>query len=146
MTRPEVFMKILFPILSVLFAFSATGFGADAADVSHADMVAAVMDKSAFIVDVNGAESYAAGHVPGAVSFDADDFQSKVPKDLSTPCIAYCGGPGCGAWQAAAKKLTELGFTNIKHYSLGIKGWKDSGEAVEKVAAKEGEKKLGGAL
>jgi rhodanese-related sulfurtransferase len=134
-------MKILFPVLSLVFVLAATCFGAD--DIAQADMVAAVKAKSAFIVDVNGAESYAAGHIPGAVSFSADDFQSKVPKDLNALCIAYCGGPACGAWQAAATKLKELGFTNVKHYSAGLQGWKDSGEAVEK---KDGDGKVGGAL
>ena len=46
--------------------------------------------------------------------------------------VAYCGGPQCMAYKAAAKKAVALGYTNVKHLSAGISGWKDAGEKVEK--------------
>ena len=32
---------------------------------------------------------------------------------------------------AAAKAAKELGYTNVKHLSAGISGWKDAGEKTE---------------
>ena len=37
----------------------------------------------------------------------------------------------CGAYAAAAKKAKELGYTNVKHLSAGISGWKKAGEKTE---------------
>jgi rhodanese-related sulfurtransferase len=36
------------------------------------------------------------------------------------------------AYQAAAKAAKKLGYTNIKHLSAGISGWKEAGEKTEK--------------
>jgi rhodanese-related sulfurtransferase len=41
----------------------------------------------------------------------------------TTLIVAYCGGPECGAYKAAADAAAALGYTNIKHYSEGISGW-----------------------
>ena len=46
--------------------------------------------------------------------------------------VAYCGGPKCGAYQAAAKAAKELGYKNVKHFSAGISGWKEAGEKTDK--------------
>jgi rhodanese-related sulfurtransferase len=32
----------------------------------------------------------------------------------------------CTAWEDAAKKVKELGYTNVKHLKVGIKGWKEA--------------------
>ena len=37
------------------------------------------------------------------------------------------------AYQAAANKAKELGYTNVKHMSAGIAGWKEAGMKLEKV-------------
>jgi rhodanese-related sulfurtransferase len=46
-----------------------------------------------------------------------------LPEDKETLVIAYCGGPKCAAWCEAADWLAAKGYTNVKHYSAGIKGW-----------------------
>jgi len=45
--------------------------------------------------------------------------------------VAYCGNPKCMAYQGAAKAAKKLGYTNIKHLSAGIAGWKSAGEPTE---------------
>jgi len=37
----------------------------------------------------------------------------------------------CGAYKAGAEAVAQLGYTNVKHFSAGIKGWKEAGEKVE---------------
>ncbi|MFM8357902.1 MAG: rhodanese-like domain-containing protein [Verrucomicrobiota bacterium] len=46
--------------------------------------------------------------------------------------MAYCGGPRCSAYKAAAEAAQKLGYKNVKHMSAGISGWNKAGEATEK--------------
>lgn len=110
----------------------ATGAGKQAErfpEIKQADLVKALRDKSAFVVDANGNESYASAHIPGAASFDkaTGRFSKDLPADKNALIVAYCGGPGCGAWCGAADKLEAMGYKNIRHYKGGIKEWKQAG-------------------
>lgn len=125
-------MKKLLALLMSLFAASA--FAGEYPDISIADLKKAIEEKKVTVIDVNGSDSYKAGHVPTAIDFEAegDKLASKLPKDKDALIVAYCGGPSCGAYKAAAKKAKELGYTNVKHLSAGISGWKKAGEKLEK--------------
>lgn len=105
-----------------------TVYAGEFADISINDVKAAADAKSAVIIDANGPDSYKAGHVPGALSWSAvrTDLAAKLPADKNTLIIAYCGNPKCGAYAAAANAAKKLGYTNIKHMSAGIAGWKDA--------------------
>ena len=101
--------------------------------ISQVALTKAIADKSATIIDVNGTESYRDGHIPTAVDFYATkDFASVLPKDKGALVVAYCGSESCGAYRQAAEAATKLGYTNVQHFSPGIKGWKESGAKVEK--------------
>jgi len=86
------------------------------------------------LLDANGSKSYGAGHIPGAIDFKAQgaNLASALPADKSALVVAYCGGPACPLYKAAAEKAQALGYTNIKHLSAGISGWKQAGEPTEK--------------
>ena len=103
-------------------------------DISHDELKKAIEEKQVTLIDVNGSDSYKAGHIPGAIDFAAtkEEIASKLPKDKNALVVAYCGNEQCGAYKAAAAKAAELGYTNVKHYSKGIAGWKKSGEKTEK--------------
>lgn len=122
-------------LIALAFALVASvGFAAEFPDISIADLKQAIADKKVTVIDVNGAASYAAGHVPGAIDFASKgaDLASVLPADKGALVVAYCGGPACSAYKAAAKKAAELGYTNVKHLSAGKKGWADAGETFEK--------------
>lgn len=89
------------------------------------------------MIDVNGSASYEAGHIPSALDYDAikDELAAKLPKDKGALIVAYCGNPNCPAYAKAAKAAAALGYTNVKHFSEGIDGWKKAGEPTEKLAA-----------
>ena len=103
-------------------------------DISHSELKEAIKDKKVALIDVNGTDSYKAGHIPGAIDFEADEAKlaAELPKDKSALVVAYCGNESCGAYQRGAKKAKELGYTNVKHYSKGIAGWKKAGEETAK--------------
>ena len=125
-------MKSILTLLAALFC-SANLFAGEFPDISITEVKAAIEAKNATIIDVNGGGSYKAGHVPTAVSFAAvkGDLAKALPADKGALVIAYCGGPSCGAYAAAAKAAKELGYTNVKHMSAGISGWKSAGEKTE---------------
>jgi rhodanese-related sulfurtransferase len=123
-------MKKLLALALALVA--SAGFAAEFPDISIADLKTAIAEKKVTVIDVNG--SYAAGHVPGAIDFAAkgDSLASALPADKGALVVAYCGGPSCSAYKKAAAKAAELGYTNVKHLSAGISGWKKAGESLEK--------------
>jgi rhodanese-related sulfurtransferase len=104
-----------------------------APEVSLDELKKIITDKSATLIDANGESTYKKGHIPGAVNYaqNAKNFQVVLPKDKGALVIAYCGGPLCTAWEDAAKAAKSLGYTNVKHFKGGIKGWKDAGQKVE---------------
>lgn len=122
-------------LIALVFALVATaGFSAEFPDISIADLKQAIADKKVTVIDVNGAASYKAGHVPSAVDFatQGTSLASVLPADKGALVVAYCGGPQCNAYKAAANKASELGYTNVKHLSAGISGWKAAKEKLEK--------------
>jgi len=99
-------------------------------DISTADLKKAIASNSVTLLDCNGSKSYANAHIPGALDFSAvkESLVDKLPKDKTALIVAYCGGPKCGAYKRGASAAQALGYTNVKHYSGGLSGWKGSGE------------------
>ena len=101
--------------------------------ISQAALTKAIADKSATVIDVNGTDSYNAGHIPSALNFsEIKDLKTVLPKDKNALVVAYCGNEYCGAYKKAAEAAVALGYTNVQHFSPGIAGWKASGAPVEK--------------
>jgi rhodanese-related sulfurtransferase len=117
-------LALLVPVVIV-----ASAYASEFPDISVKDVNKLAASKSAVIIDVNGDESFKAGHVPGALNFAAieNNLAAKLPKQKDALIIAYCGNPKCGAYLRAAKAAEKLGYTNIKHMSAGISGWKAAG-------------------
>ncbi len=117
-------------VLTPLLAFAAEKFP----DISHDELKDAMKEKKVTLIDVNGSDSFNSGHIPGAINFESAqaNLASQLPKDKDALVVAYCGNEQCGAYQAGAKKAKDMGYTNVKHYSKGIAGWKASGEKTEK--------------
>ncbi len=129
--------KFVTLIASLCFATAGLAGSAKIADISQAELQAAIAAKSVVILDVNGTESYQAGHIPGAIDYIAHKHQlaALLPADKTALVVAYCGGPACHAYAAAADAAVKLGYTNVKHYAPGISGWKQSGAPVAQSAA-----------
>jgi rhodanese-related sulfurtransferase len=125
-------MKKVFAFLAAVL-LTAPAFGAEYPDISINELKSAIESKKVTVIDVNGSESYKKGHVPTALNFAEvkADLASKLPADKNALVVAYCGNEKCSAYKAAASAAKELGYTNVKHLSAGIKGWKEAGEKTE---------------
>ena len=119
-------------------ALAVTAFAGEFPDISVAEVKAAIKAKKITLIDVNGTDSYAKRHVPGALNFDdvEANLAKALPADKDALIVAYCGGPKCNAYKAAAEAAEKLGYKNVKHMSAGISGWVDAGEKTEKAKSK----------
>lgn len=102
-------------------------------DIKINELQSAIDAKKVTLLDANGTDSFKEGHIPGAIDFTANSgkLAQLLPKDKNALVVAYCGGPGCNAYQSAAKAAQKLGYTNVKHLAAGISGWKSSGAKTE---------------
>ena len=103
-------------------------------DISITELKAAIAKKKVALIDANGTDSYKSGHIPGAIDFESQKAKlaKELPADKRALVVAYCASPECHAYAAAAKAAQELGYTNIKHLSAGISGWKEAGAPLQK--------------
>ncbi|HEY0815721.1 MAG TPA: rhodanese-like domain-containing protein [Pseudonocardia sp.] len=95
----------------------------DCADVA-ADQAAGLA--GFVVVDCRSPESYAQGHLPGAINLPhrritAAAVDELIP-DESTLVITYCAGPSCNASTKGALRFAALGRP-VKEMPGGIDGW-----------------------
>ena len=127
-------MKKLF-VLGAAALLAAAVYAGQYADITIGDVKSAIAEKKVTLLDANGSDSWKKGHIPGAIDFSAnkEKLAQLLPKDKNALVVAYCGGPKCQAYQAAAKAAEKLGYKNVKHLVAGISGWQEAGEKMEKV-------------
>jgi rhodanese-related sulfurtransferase len=97
-----------------------------------AEVKKAIADKTATIIDCVSSETFADGHITGALNNKAGDVVSKLPADKCALVVCYCEDDKSASWKVGTVKLTKLGYTNIKLYEGGIIGWKNAGGTLEK--------------
>ena len=114
--------------------FAASIFAAEFPDISIPELKSAMSSQKLVLLDANGSESWQSGHIPGAIDFTAkkDNLASVLPADKNALIVAYCGNPQCTAYLSAAEAARKLGYKNIKHLVVGIAGWKDAHEQIQK--------------
>jgi rhodanese-related sulfurtransferase len=120
-------------LLSAATMLALSLYAGEYPEITIDQVKSAVASKKVTLLDANGTESWKHGHIPGAVDFASskEKLATVLPKDKNALIVAYCGGPKCHAYQEAAKAAEKLGYTNIKHLTAGISGWKDTGQAME---------------
>ena len=127
-------MKNLLLTLSAVVLLGANAIAGSFPDISLDALKSAIAAKDVTVIDVNGTESYKAGHIPGAIDYvaDKDELASKLPSDKDALIVAYCGSEKCGAYAQAAEAAKKLGYTNVQHFKPGLAGWKAAGEPLDK--------------
>jgi rhodanese-related sulfurtransferase len=121
-------------VLSAAALLAVAAYASQFPDISISDLKSAMAAKKVTLIDVNGSDSYKSGHIPGAIDFASskEKLAKLLPKDKSALVVAYCGGPKCQAYRAAAAAAEKLGYKNVKHLVAGISGWQEAGEKMEK--------------
>ena len=86
---------------------------------------------SVHVLNVQTDKVFAGELIPGSRRVPLDAIGPGAPalaKDAEI--VTYCGGPACSQSIDAAKKLTELGYTNVRAYREGLEGWKAAGNGI----------------
>ncbi|MBB3677262.1 rhodanese-like domain-containing protein [Modestobacter versicolor] len=84
------------------------------------------------LVDSRSAESWAQGHVPGAVHLPGREIAGRAAAELdpAVPVVTYCWGPGCNGATRAALTLAQRGY-RVREMIGGFEYWAREGLAVE---------------
>jgi rhodanese-related sulfurtransferase len=113
---------------------SKLSFETDPSDVYHdiTDKISAIV-----VIDARTPETYARGHIPGALNMPHRTIDSTTTSSLPRDrvLVTYCDGVFCNASTKAAAKLTALGF-KVKEMLDGMEGWRKEGYPVEETVMK----------
>ena len=80
------------------------------------------------LLDSRSAESWAQGHVPGAVHLPGREVAARAAAELdpAVPVVTYCWGPGCNGATRAALALAGLGY-RVREMIGGFEYWAREG-------------------
>lgn len=106
------------------------GFETDCWDV-HAALASG--EPGFILLDVRSPESYAQGHVEGAVNLPHRRLTERNLAEYAAHMVfvVYCNGPHCNGADKAAARLARLGRP-VKKMIGGIEGWRDEGFSLTK--------------
>ncbi|MBT9550907.1 MAG: rhodanese-like domain-containing protein [Hydrogenophaga sp.] len=111
----------------------ASGGGGGAAGVTPAEVVQLMNREKAVVVDIGGADEFAAGHVVGAKHLPLGELEAKLTgavKNKATPVVLVCAsGMRSKRAVAIAKKL---GYENARSLNGGMGAWRAANLPVEK--------------
>ncbi|MCW2889329.1 MAG: hypothetical protein QOE54_2205 [Streptosporangiaceae bacterium] len=114
------------PKAEALLHFSARlGFETDVSDVAT-DLAAAVT--GVVVVDVRSAESWAQGHIQGAIHLPTAEIAARAPDLIGdgVTVVVHCWGPGCNGATKAALEFARLGHP-VKEMLGGFEYWAREG-------------------
>ena len=104
-------------------------------DVSRDELLRKIeLDDGLVLVDALPPISFAASHLPGAVNIPPGTEDERAPRripDLAAEVVVYCMNPTCYSSVDVAKRLAELGYTNVRHYPGGKEEWVAAGLPLE---------------
>lgn len=110
---------------------------AEPAEVGLAE-VRTLLAGGAVLIDARPAASYAAGHLPGALSLPleaAGAEERRLPRlPADRALVVYCGGYGCGDAFELALLLGQAGYRDLRVFSGGYPEWVGAGLPIEKGA------------
>lgn len=88
------------------------------------------------LVDALAPMVYAHSHLPGAINvppltIDPETIGRRLP-DRDAEIVVYCANPACQDSHETARRLEELGYTNLRHYAAGKDEWRERGLPLER--------------
>jgi rhodanese-related sulfurtransferase len=112
----------------------------DHREITAEELLAKIDRQEAFVlVDALAPMVYAHSHLPGAVNLPPRDVDPRrvarrIPS-RSTEIIVYCSSPECEDSVETARRLQQLGYTNVRHYAGGKDEWRAKGFPLERAGA-----------
>ena len=95
-------------------------------DIDSNQLKTILADKDFFFVNVHIPYEGAIEKTDGFIPYDQIDKNlNKLPGDKNAKIVLYCKSGRMSA--IAAKRLTELGYTNVYNHILGMHDWQSKG-------------------
>ena len=105
--------------------------------MSRDELRRAIDARAVVVVDALPAGPYTRRHLPGALNLveeDAETTARRVLPDTAAAVVTYSTDAACGRGEALARRLRELGYTNVRTYHEGIEDWVSAGLPIESAA------------
>ncbi len=81
------------------------------------------------LINALAKDAYLARHIPGSINIpteNAEIAEEVIPyKDAGI--VVYCANADCTASPELARKLEDMGYTNVSDFEKGLAGWKSAG-------------------
>ena len=90
------------------------------------------------LVEALGPMYFDDAHLPGAINIPHDRIDELAPEllpDKAGQVVVYCANGPCQNSGIAARRLEQLGYTNVRDYHEGKAEWVESGLPTESSAA-----------
>jgi rhodanese-related sulfurtransferase len=109
------------------------------ARISRDDLRALIDRADSFVLlEALPASYFEDAHLPGAQNMPhdrVDALAATLIPDRTTPVVVYCASLPCPNSEIAARRLSALGYTNVREYAEGKEDWVNAGLPVERGAA-----------
>ena len=119
--------------------------------VGELEVIEALQDPGALVVDTRTATSQFGGTIPGSVNIPYDEMAGRLDElgcqaeqgawscDNAVNVVLYCNGPNCGQSPGAMRAIAEAGFpaAKISYYRGGMLAWTSLGLTTRESTMKE---------
>ena len=112
-------------------------------EISTDELKSILAEGKALILDTRSHLEWAISHIPGALNVapkpgmpmsqytsDVAGVNQLTKGNKAQALILYCNGPYCGKSKRVAEDLLTTGYTNVRHYQLGVPVWRALGEVM----------------
>lgn len=100
-------------------------------DIDTAELAARLKgSRPPIVAEILGPQSFAAGHLPGAINLPLEGFAEAAARalpDKTAEVVVYCASPTCQNSHIAQRKLLSLGYERVRLYGGGKAAWKEAG-------------------
>ena len=88
-------------------------------------------DSGLHVLNVQTDQFFSGELIPGSRRVPLDRIEQGVAGlSKEAEIVTYCGGPHCPLSTQAARRLADLGYTNVRAYTEGLEGWKAAGNEI----------------
>ncbi len=102
--------------------------------ITRDEVKARIDARNVVVLEALPSRYYADAHLPGALNMphdEVDELAAQLVPDKATEIIVYCASGPCQNSGIAARRLVELGYTNVYDYELGKQDWVEAGLPTE---------------
>lgn len=102
--------------------------------IDLADLLVLLAGRRVHLVEALGVAYFADAHLPGALNVPIDRVDELAPTllpDKDALVIVYCSDPTCPHSGIVARRLLELGYTDVLTFPGGKQAWAAAGHPLE---------------